>query len=42
MTMNRLIQAKRIASVTNCGLWLETTVAPTVIRGWQLFILHGD
>jgi len=26
------------ASVTNCGLGLETAMAPTVNRGWELFI----
>jgi len=26
-----------VASVTNCGLGLETAMAPTVNRGWQLF-----
>ena len=34
----RRIQAKCVASVTNCGLGLETAMAPTVNRGWQLFI----
>jgi len=34
---NRLIQAKSVASVTNCGLGLETAMASTVNRGWQVF-----
>jgi len=34
---NRPIQAKCVASVTNCGLGLETAMAPTVNMGWQLF-----
>jgi hypothetical protein len=34
---NRLIKAKCVASVTNCGLGLETAMAPTVNKGWQLF-----
>ena len=33
---NRLIQTESIASVTDCGLRLETAMAPTVNRGWQL------
>jgi len=35
--MNRLIQAKCVASVTNCGLGLATAKVPTGNRGWQLF-----
>jgi len=34
---NRQIQAKCVASVTNCGLGLETAMMPTVNRGCQLF-----
>jgi len=34
---NRPIQAKSVASVTNGGLGLETAMAPTVNKGWQLF-----
>ena len=34
---NRAIQAKCVASVTNCDPGLETAVAPTVSKGWQLF-----
>ena len=34
---NRPIQAKSVASVTNCGLRLETAMASTVNRGWHLF-----
>ena len=37
MSINRPIQAKCVASVTNCGLGLETAMAPTLNRGWQLF-----
>ena len=37
MVCNRAIQAKCVASVTNCGLGLETAMAPTVNRGWQIF-----
>ena len=33
---NRLIQTESTASVTDCGLGLETAMAPTVNRGWQL------
>ena len=32
-----IVQAKCVASVTNCGLWLETAMAPTVNRGWHIF-----
>ena len=35
--INRPIQAKCVASVTNCGLGLETPMVPTVNRGWHLF-----
>ena len=35
--INRPIQAKCIASFTNCGLELETAMAPTFNIGWQLF-----
>jgi len=34
---NSPIEAKCVASVTNCGLGLETGMAPIVNRGWQLF-----
>ena len=34
---NRPIQAKCIASVNNCGLRLETAMAPTVNMGWRPF-----
>jgi len=34
---NSLIQAKCVASVTNCSLQLETAMAPTINMGWQLF-----
>ena len=34
---NRPIQAKCVASVTNCGLGLQTAMAPTVNSGWQFF-----
>ena len=34
---NRLIQAKYVALVINCGLGLETANMRTVDRGWQLF-----
>ena len=37
MCSNRPIQAKYVASVTNCGLGLQTAMAPTVNMGWQLF-----
>ena len=37
VTGNRSIQAKCVASVTNCGLGLEAPMARTVNRGWQLF-----
>ena len=33
---NRPIQAKCVASVTKCGFRLETAMAPTYNRGWQL------
>ena len=32
-----ILQAECVASVTNCGLWLETAMVPTVNRGWHLF-----
>jgi len=35
--LNRPIQTKCVALITNSGLWLETAMAPTVNRGWQLF-----
>jgi len=35
--VNRPIQTKCVASVTNCGLGLETAMAPTLNRGWNLF-----
>jgi len=34
---NRPIYVKSIASVTNCGLWLETAMVPTVNRRCELF-----
>ena len=34
---NGPIEAKCVASVTNCGLGLETAMASTVNRRWQLF-----
>jgi len=37
LQVNRPIQVKCIALVTNCGLGLETAMAPTVNREWQLF-----
>jgi len=37
VTANRPIQTKFIALVTNCSLRLETTMAPTVNRGWHIF-----
>jgi len=40
MAYNRPIQGKCVASVTNCGLGLETAMAPTVNNGWQ-FITNG-
>ena len=36
LLLNRPIQAKCVASVTNYGLWLETAMAPTVNRRWHL------
>ena len=33
--VNRPIQTKCVASVSNCGLGLETAMAPTVNRGWH-------
>ena len=37
--INRPIQTKCVASVTNCGLGLETAMAPPVNREWHLFTI---
>jgi len=37
LSFNRPIQAKCVASVTNCRLGLETAMAPTLNRDCQLF-----
>ena len=34
--INRPIQSKCVASVTNCGLGLVSAMSPIVNRGWQL------
>ena len=35
--LNRPKQAKCVATVINCGLGLQTAMAPSVNRGWNIF-----